>query len=174
MRTAILIQKMKMINHSKVLTVIYSARPNSSFTQQQPLFSLDDSSDYDSEEVSNVVVGEDNSEDSDDAQEEEDKDDENDDEEDADENAEGVEGLRSKIRFRDIMKHGPGMDSGCTAVVAILRGNELYVANAGDSRCVVCRSGKCKIKDTPRMQLFLLRQGCAHELRPQAVSGNRV
>ena len=34
------------------------------------------------------------------------------------------------------------MDSGCTAVVALLRGNELYVANAGDSRCVLCRNGK--------------------------------
>jgi protein phosphatase 1G len=36
----------------------------------------------------------------------------------------------------------PGSDSGCTAVVAILKGNELYVANAGDSRCVLCRNGK--------------------------------
>lgn len=35
----------------------------------------------------------------------------------------------------------PGKDSGCTAVVALLRGNELYVANAGDSRCVVSRNG---------------------------------
>lgn len=37
----------------------------------------------------------------------------------------------------------PGYDSGCTAVVALLRDNKkLYVANAGDSRCVVCRDGK--------------------------------
>lgn len=28
----------------------------------------------------------------------------------------------------------PAMDSGCTAVVALLRNNDLYVANAGDSR----------------------------------------
>jgi len=33
----------------------------------------------------------------------------------------------------------PGNDSGCTAVVALLVGTELFVANAGDSRCVVCR-----------------------------------
>merc|ERR1711935_1228757 len=36
----------------------------------------------------------------------------------------------------------PGNDSGCAAVVALLVGRELYVANAGDSRCVVCRDGK--------------------------------
>jgi len=36
----------------------------------------------------------------------------------------------------------PGNDSGCTAVVALLVGRDLYVANAGDSRCVVCRNGK--------------------------------
>ncbi len=36
----------------------------------------------------------------------------------------------------------PGNDSGCTAVVALIRGNKLYVANAGDSRCIVCREGK--------------------------------
>lgn len=38
-------------------------------------------------------------------------------------------------------ERGPAIDSGSTAVVALLRGNELYVANAGDSRCVVCRNG---------------------------------
>ena len=36
----------------------------------------------------------------------------------------------------------PGNDSGCTAVVALLVGRDLFVANAGDSRCVVCRDGK--------------------------------
>lgn len=36
----------------------------------------------------------------------------------------------------------PGNDSGCTAVLALLAGSKLYVANAGDSRCVVCRDGK--------------------------------
>merc|ERR1719282_518442 len=35
----------------------------------------------------------------------------------------------------------PGNDSGCTAVVSLLAGTRLYVANAGDSRCVVCRNG---------------------------------
>ncbi|XP_044013950.1 probable protein phosphatase CG10417 [Aphidius gifuensis] len=36
----------------------------------------------------------------------------------------------------------PGSTSGCTAVVALLHGENLYVANAGDSRCVLCRDGK--------------------------------
>lgn len=40
------------------------------------------------------------------------------------------------------METGPGKASGCTAVVALLVGRQLYVANAGDSRCVVCRGGK--------------------------------
>lgn len=34
------------------------------------------------------------------------------------------------------------VQAGCTAVVAVKRGNELYVANAGDSRGVLCRGGK--------------------------------
>ncbi|XP_039270677.2 protein phosphatase 1G-like [Styela clava] len=35
----------------------------------------------------------------------------------------------------------PGKDSGTTAVVAFLKGHELLVANAGDSRCVLSRNG---------------------------------
>lgn len=31
---------------------------------------------------------------------------------------------------------------GSTAVVALLRGDQLYVANAGDSRCIISRNGK--------------------------------
>ncbi|KAL0842185.1 hypothetical protein ABMA28_014348 [Loxostege sticticalis] len=53
----------------------------------------------------------------------------------------------------------PGNDSGCTAVVALLRGNELFVANAGDSRCIICREGKAidmsidhKPEDTPELE----------------------
>ncbi|XP_078044579.1 protein phosphatase 1G [Augochlora pura] len=53
----------------------------------------------------------------------------------------------------------PGYDSGCTAVVAVLKGSELYVANAGDSRCVLCRDGQAvelsldhKPEDEPEME----------------------
>lgn len=35
----------------------------------------------------------------------------------------------------------PGSDSGTTAVVALIRGKQLIVANAGDSRCVVSERG---------------------------------
>lgn len=44
--------------------------------------------------------------------------------------------------FLTNMVEGPGQSSGCTAVVALLVGRELFVANAGDSRCVLCRNGK--------------------------------
>lgn len=53
----------------------------------------------------------------------------------------------------------PGNDSGCTAVVGLLRASTLYVANAGDSRCVVCRDGQAvemsfdhKPEDEPEMK----------------------
>jgi protein phosphatase 1G len=35
-----------------------------------------------------------------------------------------------------------GKDSGCTAIVSLLVKNKLYVANAGDSRCVISMNGK--------------------------------
>ncbi|XP_068629424.1 protein phosphatase 1G isoform X2 [Battus philenor] len=57
------------------------------------------------------------------------------------------------------MTEEPGNDSGCTAIVALLKGNELYVANAGDSRCIICREGKAidmsidhKPEDTPELE----------------------
>lgn len=34
-----------------------------------------------------------------------------------------------------------GPSAGCTAVCAVVRNNELWVANAGDSRCVLSRNG---------------------------------
>jgi protein phosphatase 1G len=40
------------------------------------------------------------------------------------------------------MSSDPGSSSGCTAVVTLLRDRQLFVANAGDSRCVVSRNGQ--------------------------------
>ena len=36
-----------------------------------------------------------------------------------------------------------GPSAGCTAVTALVRNGELWVANAGDSRCVLSRGGRC-------------------------------
>ena len=61
--------------------------------------------------------------------------------------------------FLNNMIEGPGWSSGCTAVVSLLVGRDLYVANAGDSRCVVCRNGQAlemsldhKPEDTEELQ----------------------
>merc|ERR1712156_647075 len=100
-----------------------------------------DDSDSDEEEE-----GDEESAEGEEEEEAEDSDDE--DEAEDDENGEGFIGGE--------FNEEPGNDSGCTAVVALLRGNELFVANAGDSRCVVCRDGKAiemsfdhKPEDTP-------------------------
>lgn len=45
----------------------------------------------------------------------------------------------TSIDFNQAKAEGPA--SGCTAVVAVVQGSELYVANAGDSRCVLARDG---------------------------------
>ncbi|XP_064605130.1 probable protein phosphatase CG10417 [Liolophura sinensis] len=63
-------------------------------------------------------------------------------EEEGDEELEEIDGMVSRDPV--LLKHEeePGSDSGCTAVLAILKGRQLVVANAGDSRCVLCREGK--------------------------------
>lgn len=90
-------------------------------------------------------------------EEEEDDDDnfedEGDEEEEGEDDAEGEESEEDDdveteededpyTEFAMNMKEEPGFDSGCTACVALLRGPELYVANVGDSRCVVSRDKK--------------------------------
>ncbi|CAF2635824.1 unnamed protein product [Rotaria sp. Silwood2] len=67
-------------------------------------------------------------------------------EEEEEEEEEGDDDEEEDIDDTDIgmfdMDNDPGSSSGCTAVVALLRDKQLYVANAGDSRCVVCRNGR--------------------------------
>lgn len=38
--------------------------------------------------------------------------------------------------------NAPGFASGCTAIVTLIKGNIIYVANLGDSRCILSRNGK--------------------------------
>ena len=59
------------------------------------------------------------------------------------------EGLKEVIRIaKDLSDNYPVqadpsmMVAGCTAVVALIVGNKIWVANAGDSRCVLCRDGR--------------------------------
>ena len=64
----------------------------------------------------------------------------------------GAEGSKEVFRLqRDLPEDSPvdprvAKDSaanvGCTAVVALVQGARLYVANSGDSRCVLARSGR--------------------------------
>eukprot|EP01025_Chloroclados_australasicus_P042090 TRINITY_DN4483_c0_g1_i1.p2 TRINITY_DN4483_c0_g1~~TRINITY_DN4483_c0_g1_i1.p2 ORF type:complete len:262 (+),score=33.89 TRINITY_DN4483_c0_g1_i1:288-1073(+) len=54
----------------------------------------------------------------------------------------GFVGLQNFVNADDSMGPGgtyEGPAAGCTAVVAVVHENKLYVANAGDSRCVLCR-----------------------------------
>lgn len=119
---------------------------------------MDDDSDDDSDDEADETfkvekvakVPTDNDETSDDAMEDgsdeeasddEDGEEEEDDEEDASEEENPEESMEDE-EFMNNMSDEPGKDSGCTAVAAVLRGLDLYVANAGDSRCIVCRKGK--------------------------------
>ncbi|XP_078599728.1 protein phosphatase 1G-like isoform X2 [Branchiostoma floridae x Branchiostoma japonicum] len=97
-----------------------------------PPDSSEEEEEEESEEDSDDMFDEDDSEeDSDDLDDDEDEDGEEEEEDDADE---------GPIIFSD--KEQPGSDSGTTAVVALLSQEKLYVGNAGDSRCVLCRAGR--------------------------------
>lgn len=87
---------------------------------------------------------EDSSEDDENSLLEEETDDSSNDDDDDDEEEDSMDN-EEMLEFTRNMKDEPGSDSGCTAVVALLKDKKLWVANAGDSRCVVCRNGKIKI-----------------------------
>ncbi|XP_030410811.1 protein phosphatase 1G [Gopherus evgoodei] len=97
--------------------------------------SEDESDEGEEEEDSEECSEDEDGYSSEEAEDEEDEDDTEEAEEDEDEEEEmmlpGMEG-----------KEEPGSDSGTTAVVALIRGKQLIVANAGDSRCVVSEGGK--------------------------------
>lgn len=50
----------------------------------------------------------------------------------------------------------PQMHAGCTAIVALKCGNTLYVANAGDSRGVLCRAGVMQARPLSIAMIVLL------------------
>ncbi|KAH3734017.1 hypothetical protein DPMN_040456 [Dreissena polymorpha] len=91
----------------------------------------DDDSDDDDSDDEEDYVEEDDSED----------DDDDDDDEEAEEIG-GIFGVKSVADGEEEHSEEPGSDSGCTAVVTLIRDSRVYVANAGDSRCVLCRAGK--------------------------------
>lgn len=96
---------------------------------------LDDSSDeLEEDESKNGIeegIEELEEEDENDEDDEDESDEDNDDDDDND-----------ILLNRDYEFVKPGVKSGSTGVVALLKGNQLYVANVGDSRCVVCREGE--------------------------------
>ncbi|XP_043272274.1 protein phosphatase 1G [Venturia canescens] len=104
------------------------------------------------EDATDEVEDEDDDKEQEDTTDEDENDNEDDDEEEEDDDGDDGD-------FTMEMTEEPGSDSGCTAVVAILNRHELYVANAGDSRCVLCRDGQAlelsldhKPEDEPEME----------------------
>ncbi|KAK6180155.1 hypothetical protein SNE40_012355 [Patella caerulea] len=66
---------------------------------------------------------------------------EDEEEEEEEEGEEETDGDVDQPYNMDMANEEPGSDSGCTACLALLRGKQLLVANAGDSRCVISRAG---------------------------------
>ena len=48
----------------------------------------------------------------------------------------------TKLLYQGPNSNFPGPTSGSTACVAVIRNDQLIVANAGDSRCVISRKGQ--------------------------------
>jgi protein phosphatase 1G len=107
-------------------------------------FDSEDDDEESDEEASDSDAEADDDDDDDDDDDEDEDDEENDEEESDEEESEDEDSLMKINLSSHLMKGGevPGKDSGCTAVMALLHKNELFVANAGDSRCVLSRAGK--------------------------------
>jgi len=116
----------------------------------KPVGSSDDDSDDD---------GDDDDDDDDEEDDDDDDDDDDDEENDSSENDEGNgdeaadEEGDDDDQWEDVQNmlkpesraHEPGYDSGCTVVVALIKDGKLYVASAGDSRCImILRNGHFK------------------------------
>ena len=86
--------------------------------------------DEDSEDSDDMEFGEAEGLDEEDSDEELGEEEEEESDEDSEEEDDGEEGYEVEAGFNE----DPGNDSGCTAVLALLAGTTLYVANAGDSR----------------------------------------
>ncbi|KAK2588023.1 hypothetical protein KPH14_004097 [Odynerus spinipes] len=117
----------------------------------------DDENDETFDGVPESFSDEDDTEDIDEDESDEDEGEDEDEDDDDDDDADDVDDDDNDNPVLNIEE--PGSDSGCTAVVAILKENELYVANAGDSRCVLCRDGQAlelsldhKPEDEPEME----------------------
>lgn len=125
--------------HKKIITpktlVPTSTTADASEETEKPIYKYFledfDGSDDSSDESENEFEGNDESSDDEEDNEDDDISDEDSEEEEESEPSSGA-----------LCYERPGYDSGCTAVVALLRGDQLFVANAGDSRCVVSRDGK--------------------------------
>jgi len=97
----------------------------------------EDSEDSDDQEFGGDVDSDDDDEEGIEAEEDVEDEDDEEDSDLEDEEEDDEEGL-----IEADFTEEPGNDSGCTAVLALMAGTKLIVANAGDSRCVVCRDGK--------------------------------
>lgn len=123
----------------------------------------DDEDEYDEDEEEDEDEDEDEDDDEDDESNDDEEGEEENDDEDDEEEEEDAEDLRYvdlqdgdiigeekwkelQLKMKGSSKmHRPGVDSGCTVVVALIKDNKIYVASAGDSRCIIImRSGQCK------------------------------
>ncbi|XP_044571247.1 probable protein phosphatase CG10417 isoform X2 [Drosophila ananassae] len=138
------IEKLKP-NGTEITNIMYSSsnKESEKLMNEMTTFpseeeSTDDDDDYAENDKNADILTE---ESSDDDIESTNNDEENEDDDDASDD-EMDEDQMANDNFCANMIEEPGKDSGCTAVVCLLHGRELFVANAGDSRCVVSRSGR--------------------------------